>query len=193
MTERRGLSPDALTDAAIEIVETDGPTALTLSRVARDLDVKPPSLYNHVDGLDGLRRNVALRAAEQLGGRLGAAAMGRSGRAALEAIASEARAYATEHPGLYELTAQARPDDEEFAIASKQAVEPVLAVLRGFDISGDDAIHAARAIRSAVHGFVSLERVGGFGLDVEIDGSFAWLVESLAECLEHRSSPHSNA
>ncbi len=185
MSERGRLTSDALTDAAIDIIETEGTPALTLSRVARELGVKPPSLYNHVDGLEGLRRNVAIRATEELARRLGSAAMGRSGRDALRAIAHAVRSFAKEHPGLYESTTQARAGDEEFATVAIRPVEPVLAVLRGFDISGDAAIHAARTLRSAIHGFVSLERDGGFGLDVDIDDSFDWLIESQADCLEH--------
>ncbi len=184
MTERRGLTRQAVVDAAVAVVETEGVPALTLSRVARELNVKPPSLYNHVDGLNGLRRAVALRAIEDLGRRLGTAAMGRSGRDAMHAIAAEFRSYATANPGLYEVSAQARPDDEEYAAASLRPVEPVLAVLRAYDLDGDEAIHAARAFRAAIHGFVSLERMGGFGLGVSVDESFEWLVERLVATLE---------
>jgi AcrR family transcriptional regulator len=184
MTRRKGLTAQSVIDAATTIVETDGVSALTLARVARELGIKPPSLYNHVTSLEALRRDVALSAIEDLGTRLGAAAMGRAGREALGAIAEEFRAYAATHPGLYEMTARTRPDDEEFAKASMGAVEPVVAVLRGYNLDEVEAIHAARALRAALHGFVSLERIGGFGLDVDVDESFGWLVERLAESLE---------
>jgi AcrR family transcriptional regulator len=171
-------------DAATAIVETEGTAALTLSRVARELGVKPPSLYNHVARLETLRRDVALRATEDLGTRLGAAAMGRSGRAALRALAAEFRSYASAHRGLYELSARARPEDEEFAAASMRAAEPVIAILRGYDLDEEEAIHAARALRAALHGFVALENIGGFGLDVDVDESFVWLVERFADTLD---------
>ncbi|MDF1596031.1 MAG: WHG domain-containing protein [Acidimicrobiia bacterium] len=184
MTGRRGLTAEAVVDAATAIVEAEGTSGLTLSRVARELGVKPPSLYNHVTRLDTLRRDVAMRAIENLATRLSAAAMGRTGRAALHAIAVEFRSYAAAHPGLYELTARARPDDEEYARVSMRPVEPVLAILRGYDLDEEEAIHAARTLRAALHGFVSLEGIGGFGLEVEVDASFAWLVERLADALE---------
>ena len=171
-------------DAATAIVEAEGEQALTLSRVARELGVKPPSLYSHVAGLDSLRRDVALRAVNALADRLATAAMGRTGRQALIAIAAEVRAFAVAHPGLYELTTRARPNDEEYAAASMRPVEPVLAILRGYDLAEDEAIHAARMLRAALHGFVSLESVGGFGLDTDMEDSFAWMVERLADSLE---------
>ena len=189
MTGRRGLTPQIVIDAAVEVVETDGTGALTLSRVARELGVKPPSLYNHVTGLDTLRRDVAIKAIGDLAERLGTVAMGRSGRDAVTAIASELRAYATAHPGLYELTTQARLDDQEFAAASMRPVEPVLAVLRGYDITGDEAIHAARALRASIHGFVALENIGGFGLDIDIDESFRGLLDHRAGARERSAAP----
>ena len=184
MSRGRGLSRQVVVAAATAVVEAEEASALTLSRVARELGVKPPSLYNHVTGLKSLRRDVQLQAIEDLGSRLGAAAMGRSGRAAVHAIAAEFRAYATTHPGLYEMTVRARPDDEEYAKASMRPVEPVMAILRGYDLAEEEAIHAARTLRAALHGFVSLESGSGFGLDVDVDESFAWLVDNLAETLE---------
>jgi hypothetical protein len=100
------------------------------------------------------------------------------------------RSYATAHPHLYELSTQARPDDDEYASAAFRVIEPVVAVLRGYDLDDTDAIHAARTLRSALHGFVSLDIIGGFGVDVDIDQSFDWLVERLADTLEPPSRPN---
>lgn len=183
MTRRRGLTESDVIDAAITLVDAEGISALTLSRVARELGVKPPSLYNHVARLDTLRRDVGLQAVNVLADRLRAAAMGRAGQDALRAISAEFRSYANAHPNLYELSTEARPDDEEYSRAAFRAVEPVVAILHGYDLDEEEAIHAARALRSALHGFVSLEIVGGFGLDVDVDTSFEWLVERLTETL----------
>ena len=59
---RRGLDRAQVVDAAVAIADADGLEAVTLSRVAAALGVKPPSLYNHVDGRGALVRAIALRA-----------------------------------------------------------------------------------------------------------------------------------
>jgi hypothetical protein len=41
-------------------------------------------------------------------------------------------------------------------------VDVVLAVLRGYGLESDDAIHTTRIIRASLHGFVSLEASKGF-------------------------------
>jgi hypothetical protein len=60
----------------------------------------------------------------------------------------------------------------------------VLDTLRAFALADEDAIHAARAFRAAVHGFVALESGGGFGMAVDVDESFRRLVAALAAGLE---------
>ena len=67
--------------------------------------------------------------------------------------------------------------------AATGAVDVVLAILRGYGLEGDDAIHAARAVRSALHGFVTLETGGGFGIPVDLDESYARMVRALARGL----------
>jgi hypothetical protein len=52
------------------------------------------------------------------------------------------------------------------------------------DIGGPLTIHAVRALRSALHGFVTLERQGGFGLPTRIDDSWEFLVDLLLRGLE---------
>ncbi|MDX6723503.1 MAG: hypothetical protein QOD73_1907, partial [Solirubrobacteraceae bacterium] len=76
---------------------------------------------------------------------------------------------------------------DELAGAARSAVEVMLAILRGYGLEGDEAIHGARALRSALHGFVSLEVAGGFGLPVALDESFDRMVAALARGIRERT------
>nr|WP_274387673.1 TetR-like C-terminal domain-containing protein [Salsipaludibacter albus] len=90
------------------------------------------------------------------------------------------RAYAVEHPGRYAATVRAPgPDDVALRAASDAVLSTVLAVLGDLGLTGDDAVDAARAVRSALHGFVTLEAAGGFGLPRDVDRSFTSLVDTL--------------
>ena len=60
--------------------------------------------------------------------------------------------------------------------AAAEVVAVIVAVLSGYGLEGDDAIHAVRAVRSALHGFITLEREGGFQLAVDVDESYDRLV-----------------
>ena len=176
---RAGLTADVVARAAAELLNREGRQALTLARVADELGVRSPSLYNHIDGLEGLEREIALGGVDQLAEACRTAVMGRAGADALRAIAHAYRDFARSQPGVYALTQVARPRDVEYEAKAERVLEPVLAVLAGFGLGGDDLIHAARALRAALHGFTLLEVQGGFGLDVDIDASFGWLVAAL--------------
>lgn len=176
-----GLDAGRVVDAAAAIADAEGLAAVTLARVAGDLGVRAPSLYNHVDGRPGLIRAVALLAIRELTAALREAAVGRAGDDALAATACAYRDYAQAHPGRYAATVAApAPDAAEHRAAAGETVAVVLAVLRAWELDGDEAIHAARTFRSAVHGFVVLEAAGGFGIPLDLDASFDRLVATLA-------------
>ena len=176
---RAGLTPHLVAQAAAALLNREGRQALTLARVAAELGVRSPSLYNHIDGLDGLEREVAFNGIDQLADVCRTAVMGRSGADALRAMAHAYRDFAIGEPGVYALTQVARPEDSEYEAKAERVLEPVVAVLTGFGFDGEELIHAARALRAALHGFTLLEVQGGFGLDVDVDASFEWMVAAL--------------
>jgi AcrR family transcriptional regulator len=190
---RAGLSPAAVVAAAADLADANGLDAVTLTAVAGAVGVRTPSLYNHVGGLDDVRRGVALTALREIGDALRDAAVGRAGDDALTAMAHAYRSYAREHPGRYAATQRApAADDAELSAAGARAVDVLLAILRGYGMDGDDAIHAARAVRSALHGFVALETGGGFGISVDLDESFDRMVAALARGLRDRPAATSS-
>ncbi len=180
MTPRAGLDAEAVVDAAARIADAEGLDAVTLARLAADLGIRPPSLYAHVVGLDDLRHRIATRGMRELAEELQEAAAGRAGGDALQAVAGAYRAYADSHPGSYAALQRAPdPDDHEATAAATRVVGVVLAVLRGYALEGEEAIHATRIVRSALHGFVALETAGGFGLPLDLDETFARLIRTL--------------
>jgi AcrR family transcriptional regulator len=185
---RAGLTAQTVTDAAAELADAEGLDAVTLAALAARLGVRAPSLYAHVEGLEDLRARVAGRGAEQLAERLQAAVAGRSGAPALRSLAAAYRDYAREHPGAYAALQRVAGLNVRAVEAAERTVGVVLAVLAGYRLEGDEALHATRAIRSALHGFVLLEAQGGFGLALDVDESFEELVAVLDRGLSGQAS-----
>jgi AcrR family transcriptional regulator len=170
--------------AAGDIADAEGLDAVTLSRVAAAVGTRPPSLYNHIEGRDGLMHEPAAESVDELGAAITGAAVGRSREDALRAVAVAFRAYARERPGRYAATVRApAPGDTEAIEAAATAVSPIVAILAGWSIEGDEAVHLVRVIRSAIHGFVSIEAGGGFDLPPDLDVSFTLLVDSLVAAI----------
>lgn len=178
---RAGLDRQSVVRAAAALINAEGSEALTINRLARDLGVQPPSLYNHIDGLADLWSKLAVLNVVSLGDRLQAAILGRSGPVGVMALAQAYRSYVKEFPGLYlsSLRSSGKLEHANPALqaAEERIVQAVLALVHSFGIEGDAAVHAVRALRSAVHGFSSLEIAGGFGMPLDTDESFRRMVE----------------
>jgi AcrR family transcriptional regulator len=171
--------------AAAVLADDVGWEQLTLAGLAGRLDVRLPSLYKHIDSLAGLRRDVAVLALGELAAALGGAAVGRGGGDALRALAGAYRDYARQHPGRYTATVRApAPGDADHDAAAEAVLRVVFAVLAGYGLAGDDAVDATRALRATLHGFVVLEAGGGFGMPVDVDRSYARLVDGLDATLQ---------
>ena len=180
-----GLSLEQIVEAAAVLADRDGLDELSLASVAAGLGVKSPSLYNHVNGLTGLRRQLALHASAALTDEVTDAAKGLEGPAALRAIADRFRSFALGHPGLYaSLLPAPTPDgDPELAAALHEPVAVISSILAAMRVETSEAIPLIRALRASVHGFVDLELRGGFGLPDAVDDSFATTVDLVVDAI----------
>lgn len=180
IARKAGLNKAIIAREAIALVNEQGIDHLSVGTLAQRLKVKPPSLYNHIDGKDDLKRTMILQGLEELTIRLSRAAVGRSGFHALREVAHAYRTFAKEKPAVYQLTLEAPPaKDDEYQKVVQSVLEIVLAVFREYELEPDQTIHAVRCFRSALHGFVSLELTGGFGLPLDIEESFERLITLL--------------
>jgi AcrR family transcriptional regulator len=172
-----GLDTEQVVRAAGALVDEEGWEQLSLTRLAERLNIRTPSLYNHVASLEQLRRDLGLLAAREMLARMEQAARGKSGSRAIYAIGDAYRDYARQHPGLYAASQRAPdPEDEEFQAVARETVELLTATLEPFGFTEHGALHAVRGLRSLAHGFVSLEAAGGFGMPLDLDESYKFLL-----------------
>lgn len=177
---RAGLTADRVVREAELLADEVGLAHLSLAALATRLGVQPPSLYKHIAGQDALHRLLEVRAKAELAEVMRNAAVGRARGAAVRALAHAYRRWAADHPGRYSSTLRAPdPLDDDALAASDRAVRVLFDILAGYGLHGDDAVDATRACRAALHGFVSLEAAGGFGLPVDVDRSYERLIDAL--------------
>lgn len=183
MATRVGLDRNAVIAAAVRIVDREGLPALSMTRLAAELGIRGPSLYAHVQGQAGLRRELWLWVVADLGDRLRDSVMGRSGEAALFSFAEAMRDYARRYPGRYQLTLDPpEPRDDEVKAVGGRANAAFEAMIASFGVRGRQARHAGRALRAAIHGFVALESTDAIG-DHDVDASFETMLTLLARGL----------
>lgn len=179
MAARNQINSERILQAAAEIMDAEGAGALTLHLLAQKLGIRSPSLYNHIEGLQDLRRRLSLKGLNLLHDKLMLAAVGRSGEEVIRELAKAYMDFARVHPGLYEATLLVTPEDAdtEHTLVSQKLVDLVIQGLQAYRLKPDDAIHMARGLRSILHGFATLERQGGFGLPFDLDTSLRDTIE----------------
>jgi len=185
MAARLGLDREQVIDAAVELLDERGSLdGLVLGELATRLGIRTQSLYAHVDGADGLRRDLAVRGLGALADRLGAAAMGRAGRDALEAILRAWLGFAEECPGLYRATLRPPGDDAALTAAMTATTQPLRLVLRAYGLGEQAVIHWYRIMFAAVYGFASLRADGMFTMPGDPDETLRIMIETFADRLE---------
>lgn len=150
----RGSRFEEMVAAARELLETEGPEALTMRRVAARLGLREPSLYKHSRGRDELLAAVVASGMRELAeGRWEAIRPAAGVADALVRLAAHQREFAGQHPHLYRLMFD-RPFPRELleAQADVQAWLPVVELL-----GSEERVWAAFAF---AHGMLELERTG---------------------------------
>ncbi|MEK8106759.1 WHG domain-containing protein [Micromonospora sp. M12] len=156
------MTVERLTLAAAELADEVGMQNVTVAALARQFGVKDASLYFHLRNAQDLRIRIALLALAELADRVAAALAGRAGKDALVAFANAYRDYARQHPGRYAAMQIDLDPETAAASAGVRHAEMTRAILRGYRLSEPDQTDAVRMMHSTFHGFVSLERTGGF-------------------------------
>lgn len=177
---RAGLTNIVVVEAAEAMIDVPDAGPLTLAALADRLGVKQPSLYKHIDGIDDLRRSIAVRAKLELADVMARSAVGKSGGDAITSMSLAYRKWAAAHPGRYAATVRAPVvGDADDEVASFEITKVAFEIMSGLGLEGDDAVDAIRALRAVLHGFVTLEAGGAFGLPADIDRSFDRLLAGL--------------
>jgi AcrR family transcriptional regulator len=187
---RQGLTRDIVLAEAVAFVDAEGFDRLSLTALADRLGVRPPSLYKHVSNVDDIRFGLSLIAYAELQREL-ARSESADSHAPIVAFAHAYRRFAHAHPGLVASTVRVLPGfEEQLRQAESDAVEPLLRVLERYGVrDAHRQIHLARFVRSALHGFVSIEAARGFMRSEPVEDSFQTVVESLDLILRENGDP----
>lgn len=190
MPTRRHRTPSAevegaLVDAAERLLEAEGPSALSVRRIAAEAGVSPMGVYNHFEGKDGVVEALFVRSFEGLR----AAFADVDGGDPVDDLAEASRRYrrfALDNPTRYSVMFdRAVPDFEPSADAVERAhasfSELVRLVGRAVDTGAlvpGDATEMAQRLWEACHGQVSLE-LRGMGFVADVDGHHDALVATV--------------
>lgn len=152
------ITKDAVIRAASDIADREGLNMVSLKVVAEKLNIRTPSLYNHIGGLDDLLREVAHSGMEAMNEQMTQAAIGNSGDSAIKAVGIAYFDYVIAHPGVYETIQWAHWHGNSKTAAIFEGYKALLIKLIvscGFKTQKNDEI--SELLMSILHGYSSLE------------------------------------
>lgn len=178
--KRRKLDRQQVLSKAIELANLRGWNYLNLHELANELNIKPPSLYNHFKGIDELKYTMSISANRMLLDEMKNASIGKSGEEACLGMTRAYLEFARANPGLLSAIAIAAPrDDMALMQIDEEFMTVGMAIISAYEFDDQESVHALRALRSATHGFAVLEQERGFGIDIDLDISFEWMIKGL--------------
>jgi AcrR family transcriptional regulator len=171
-------APDTLTprareivDAARELLEEEGPEALSMRRIADRLGIRAPSIYKHLPDKQALE-NALVSAGFEEQAKLFEAAVRRSDDP-VTAIARAYRRWARRHPHLYRLMTERPLDRDNLVPGAEDRAGRVV-----YEAFGGDA-DRARAAWAFAHGMTILELNDRFPPGADLDAAWERGVEAL--------------
>ncbi|MCG7409697.1 WHG domain-containing protein [Paenibacillus sp. ACRRX] len=185
---RQGLDQFTVLQAAAELADAHGYEQLSLASLAKQLQIRTPSLYNHVKGMPGLKQALASYAVRKLKEALIEGIIGKSGDEALHALAFAYVDFVRQHPGIYEASMGAPdPLDPDFQTAGTEVVQLIIRLMESYQLEPEVAIHAVRGMRSIVHGFASLELRKEFNIEISKNESLHYAITAYLRGVQHVS------
>ncbi|MBD1877188.1 WHG domain-containing protein [Nodosilinea sp. FACHB-131] len=186
--KENSLTPHDVVQAAIACLDREGELALGVNRVARELGVKPPAIYKHLDGNTGLRRAVALEiwrnylthCQSQMTDTIEPFALLRIG-------AQATRNFAQRYPGRYAVMMQyqMRPTDLEEAEIIQNSLHFFQKSLQLYKLSENALIDVMRMVNAAVYGFITREQQELMTLNRSTDQSYEVMLDALIVAIKH--------
>lgn len=179
---RTGLNKDTIIKEAAQLVNTIGMEQITMKVLAEHLGIKSPSLYNHIKGLDDLKKQLMIYGWSQIEERIIYSVIGISGYDAIKAMCYAFYDYAIENPGVFDVMLWYNKfQSDEMEAATSKLLSIIFRITKSLNIPDDYCFHLIRTFRGFLEGFFLLVNNGSFGHPLPIADSFELSVRVLIE------------
>ncbi len=185
--QKRNLTKERIIQVAFFLADEIGINQVTFQKIAKKLNIKYQSLYNHFTNMDNLKTEMTVYLLNELNVKLMQRLVGKSGDDAIREYASIYKEFAFENTVAYGLfiSIPSTENTELFRLARETS--HIIRQLLEFYIKDEILlIHKSRTLRSLLHGFVSLHAFGYFQSEINIDESFQVMIDDFISSLKNK-------
>ena len=170
---KNNINDELIIETSARISNKVGLDNLSLKNIAEELDIKSPSLYNHVSSLDEIKQRLMICGWKKVEEKIIDSAVGVSGYEALKNMCNAFYDYAINNKGVF--TAMLwynKYESDDLDNATNRLFNIIFKVMRPLNISDENINHIIRTLRGFLEGFSLLVNNNAFGNPASIKESF---------------------
>lgn len=170
---KNNVSDELIIETSACIANKVGLNNLSLKIIAEELNIKSPSLYNHIRSLDEIKQRLMVYGWKQMEEKMLDSAVGVSGYEALKNMCYSFYDYATNNKGVF--TAMLwynKYENTQKENATTRLFNMLFKIMKSLDISDNNINHIIRTLRGFLEGFSLLVNNNAFGNPISIKESF---------------------
>lgn len=178
MSQKRNLTKTKIIEVTFLLADEIGINKVTFPKIAEKLGIKYPSLYNHFKNMDNLKVEMTVYTLQELNLSLMQGLVGKSGEDAIKAFSFIYRDFAFKNKTAYELFMSVpSTKNDEINNVAKETFSIIKQILSFYTEDNIYLIHKSRALRSLLHGFISLYSFGYFHNGENLEDSFNFMID----------------
>jgi AcrR family transcriptional regulator len=178
MIQRRNLTKEKIIQTTFLLADEIGLNQISFPKIAEKLNIKYPSLYNHFENIEDLKIKMTIYFLNNLNSELMKRLIGKSGDNAIREFSDVYREFAIKNKSGYRLYMNIpSTENEEVKRLSKEINTMIHRILEFYNEDSVFITHKSRALRSLLHGFVSLSSHGYFQTPVDLKESFKVMID----------------
>lgn len=170
---RNNINDEFIIEVSAKLSNEVGLDNLSLKMIAEKLNIKSPSLYNHIKSLEEIKKKIMIYGWKQMEQEMITSAVGVSGYDALRNMCNAFYEYATNNKGIFSsMLWYNKYENNESNEATTKLFNIVFKIMKPLNISDENINHIIRTLRSFLEGFSLLVNNNSFGHEVSIKESF---------------------
>lgn len=179
MIQKRNLTKEKIIQTAFLLADEIGLNKISFQKIAEKLNIKYPSLYNHYENIEDLKIKMTIYFLNNLNSELMKRLIGKSGENAIREFSYVYREFAIKNKSGYRLYMNIpSTENEEVKHLLKETNTIIHKILEFYNKDNEFITHKSRALRSFLHGFVSLSSHGYFQTSVDVEESFKLMIDN---------------
>ncbi len=170
---RTGLSKEEITEKAAALANEKGLSYLSVTTLADFLGIKKPSLYNHMNTIDDIRRNIMIYGWRTVSEELTSGICSEEPKENLMEYGRRFYKFAMDNPGVFEAMLWYNNYSDETLLSAAECLYTFFFnQTDNLGIDHEVANHLLRTYRAFLEGFIMLQIHNSLGNPISIDESF---------------------